>query len=786
MVGDIYMVLIWWGVLFLIGAAAYPITRNLFSSWFDRGYLFAKAVGLVIVSYIIWLGGSLKILPFTVGSAAAVTAVMFAVGLIIDKIIRVQGLAVDGNRPPENKNPASVNGKHVFFTYLFKELFFLLALGFWAWIKAHEPSIHGLEKFMDFGFTKSILNTTYLPGNGKIFPPPDIWYSGYTINYYYFGHLVMAILTRLSGIDLRYTFNLMLASLFAFTFTMSFSIGYQLLHLGGKGNWGDLGAKTKFFGGLLTAFLVTSAGNMQTIYAFTQGYSGDNVKPFWQLLWPIGQFWQDLPQGLSTYWYANATRFIPFTIHEFPSYSFVVSDVHGHVLSLPFVLLAIALIFAIFGVRGNKGDEGNPGDTLRFLFFGILLAVLFMTNVLDAPIYGGLLVILILFYRNTYPFFSLSWWENKAGQLLPVAVAGPAILPFLLNFKAFVSGVGVNCPPAKLANSKFGPILFETVDKCQHSPLWMMWLLWGFFWFCGVFLFVSAIRLKQNKKFKLNIQFTRVEWILGIFFVYCLGLIIFPEFFYFKDIYPSYFRSNTMFKLGYQAFIMFSIMSGYTIIKYLRLKILDFRLKILKTVFIILLIPQFFLVAIFPIFAVRSYFNSLIQYQGLDGLKWLRDQYPDDYEGIVWLDGQIVKNAPSAPTDLPIAPTPNPSSVAASDREPPVIVEADGDSYTDYARFSAFTGLPAVIGWPVHEWLWRGTYDIVGPRRTDVQTIYESRDVDATRTILQKYHVKYIIIGTLEQSKYKIDRVKIDLLAKPLFTGGQTVIYEVIPDASGS
>ena len=56
---------------------------------------------------------------------------------------------------------------------------------------------------------------------------------------------------------------------------------------------------------------------MQTIYAFTQGYDGDKVQPFWRLAWPIGDFIKRLPDGLNRYWYADATRFIPFTIHEF-------------------------------------------------------------------------------------------------------------------------------------------------------------------------------------------------------------------------------------------------------------------------------------------------------------------------------------------------------------------------------------------------------------------------------------------------------------------------------------
>ena len=45
-----------------------------------------------------------------------------------------------------------------------------------------------------------------------------------------------------------------------------------------------------------------------------------------------------------------------------------------------------------------------------------------------------------------------------------------------------------------------------------------------------------------------------------------MGLILLPEIVYVKDIYSGdYKRANTMFKLTYQAFIMFGICFGYII-----------------------------------------------------------------------------------------------------------------------------------------------------------------------------------------------------------------------------
>src|SRR5258706_5836921 len=511
---DFWIVLQWWGTVFLVGAAAYPLTRRLFKDWYDEGYLFAKAVGMAVITYLVYFGGVTHLVPFTQAAVWGALGVVFVGGI---------GLMYERDRGDKGDRGNKIQKALILFL---EELFFCIALLFWSWVKAHEPSIHGLEKFMDFGFTQSILDS-------RFFPAPDMWYAGLSINYYYFGHTVMAVLTRLSGIPLAQTFNLMLTTIFAFTLTMSFSIGLQLLRFGKR----TLTSIGQICGGLLTAFLVTLAGNMQTIYAFTRGYTGDAVVPFWTIAWNIQEFWQKLPEGLNRYWYANATRFIPYTIHEFPSYSFVVSDVHGHVLSIPFVLLAIALLIGLFGtsISSSKNHESRitNHDWIRIGFYGFLCGVLLMTNALDGPIYFGLFAIIYIVVHAKQSWKTIGLGIGVAG----VATAVTSI-PFLAHFKSFVTGVAVNCPPAIIANTHIGPLMFEGVEKCQHSPLWMWWLLWGFFVYCGLFLLLPLAKTRQ-----MNSKIDQWEMVLGICFVFSVILLIFPEFLYFKDIYPMHFRS---------------------------------------------------------------------------------------------------------------------------------------------------------------------------------------------------------------------------------------------------
>ena len=75
---------------------------------------------------------------------------------------------------------------------------------------------------MDFAFMSGAWRS-------ESFPPLDPWFAGGTINYYYFGHLTVAILTRLSGLPLAETFNLALALLFGLAALGAFGAAYNLV-----------------------------------------------------------------------------------------------------------------------------------------------------------------------------------------------------------------------------------------------------------------------------------------------------------------------------------------------------------------------------------------------------------------------------------------------------------------------------------------------------------------------------------------------------------------------------
>jgi len=687
MIADIFVVLRWWIVWLIAGWVAWPIGRKIFSDWEDQGYGLSKILGAGCVTWIVWILGILKIAPFT-----NVTVIFTALGLVVVGIILNKG----------NKEKVPVK------SIMAEEFLFLGSLFLWSFVKGHEPAINGLEKFMDFGFTKSILNGAY-------FPPKDMWFAGGNINYYYFGHLLMAVFTKVSGLDLGVAFNLMLCTIFALTSTMTWSLMRKLLS--------EFSERLKTFGTILTVTLMVFAGNLQTIYAFTKGYSGDTPPPFWQI-WSNFSNKIDFLAGWSSYWYPNATRFIPYSIHEFPSYSFVVSDVHGHVLDLPIALLCIGFLIVMF-------KNGKDAEWWKVVLYGMVVGWAFTTNALDGLIYLGL-----------WGWMRIIRLNKKI--LVEVALLAGAFLisvsPFVFHFKSFVSGLGVNCPPESMVNKNVGPLIFETTDKCQKSPFWMWLILWGFFWYCGIVLAL------QKKNEGLIEKYVLFPWI-----VFSLGLTIFPEFFYFKDIYPMHFRSNTMFKLGYQAYILMMLVSGYSITK-----LFGAKNDIKKWLFIGGLVPLLFLISIYPLFSIKSYFGkmSVENYKGLWGLAWISERFPDEKKTIEWLNTQ---------TKWP---------------EQPVVLEANGDSYTDSNKVSAFTGYPTLGGWLVHEWLWR-SYEQISARNDEVKIIYESKNIDETRSLINKYKVKYLIVGDFERQKFNVSEENISKIAKLVFEANSVKVYQV-------
>jgi len=86
----------------------------------------------------------------------------------------------------------------------------------------------------------------------------------------------------------------------------------------------------------------------------------------------------------------------------------------------------------------------------------------------------------------------------------------------------------------------------------------------------------------------------------------------------------------------------------------------------------------------------------------------------------------------------------------------PVIVEANQIEYHWGTRYTVYTGLPGVVGWNWHQRQQRTLtpHDWVYSRVEDVNSFYDTADLQEARDFLEKYKVSYIILGQLERAKY--------------------------------
>ena len=669
MFSDLTFIISWWFLIFILGLIFLPLTFTIFKKFWDKGYIFSKTISIITLTYLIFIGGVLKILTFTnLNLFLIITLILFSIFLFLKR-----------------KNNFSIFLKTIkenYKIFIFQEIIFLLVLVLWSFVRGFMPDIEGLEKYMDWGFINSALRSKFLP-------PQDMWFSGEIINYYYFGHLIFAVLTKLSTINSAITYNLSIATVCSLAFSSTFSIASNLVFLLSK----KINFKKIITAGLISALLLTFGGNLHSVYKIAQTDITDNSK--------LVLTKEAITKAIDDYWYPDATRFIGYdpdvkdkTIHEFPIYSFVVADLHGHMNDIPIVLFFMAFLLA------SSFYSSLLIDKLLIFISGFTLSIAYMTNAWDFAIYG-LLFAFFTFFLNLKNNPQSAIKKTFINGILTIACWFIFSLPFSLNFVPMGEGI-------KISDA--------------HSPFYQLFILYGGFWLIILPLLLLFL-IKKIKKKKLDLK-TSDFFVLAAIITATL-LIIIPELIYLKDIYIyEHRRANTMFKLVYQAFIMYALVSGYVLYNVrllLKPKWLNFLYGLLFTII-------FSIHLIYPYFAIKSFYGDLQNYKGLWGLNYLKNDFSDNFIAINWINKNISGQ--------------------------PVMLEAVGDSYTTFNQVSVATGLPTVEGWIVHEWLWRGGYDKPKLRQDDVENIYENEDLGRLKQLIQKYNIKYIFIGDKEREKY--------------------------------
>ena len=128
----------------------------------------------------------------------------------------------------------------------------------------------------------------------------------------------------------------------------------------------------------------------------------------------------------------------------------------------------------------------------------------------------------------------------------------------------------------------------------------------------------------------------------------------------------------------------------------------------------------------------------------------------------------------------------SPNEMAAAEwlADAPVGVMAEavsetGGSYTTYNIVSTFSGMPTILGWIGHEAQWRGGYEEIGSRQSDLRVLYSTSDWSQAESMINLYNIRYIVVGELEQQTYQVDETKFDENMIKVFDTSTVDIYEV-------
>lgn len=435
--------LVWWGALLLLGVVAWPLAWLVLRPLRDRGYLLSRTVGWLVAGWLLWVAASTGMLYNTVRNAWIAVGVLAGISLVI-AIWKRRELAAD----LRGLWPLLLAG----------EALFAAAFVGWLLVRMANPDLwqpwYGGEKFMEFAFLNGILRS-------PTFPPVDPHFAGGYVNYYYYGLYLVALLIKLTGIHAEVGFNLAIASLFALTALNAFAIAY---HAWGWGsaivrNRGEAegtesrpawraGLGAALLGPLFVAVIGNLDGAAQIVRQLADAprWQVQSVLPGLATLSAAASGVADVVRGtrdLPGYDFWGPSRVIPFTINEFPYWSFLYADLHPHLIGMPLTLLFLGLVATILSARAIYAPGAAWYRLLLLAAFGLVLGTLASVNLWELPTYFmlGVLAYMVGQFRWTG---RVSVVRTGIAALTYLACAYLFFRPFFHNYANIgASGIGL-------------------------------------------------------------------------------------------------------------------------------------------------------------------------------------------------------------------------------------------------------------------------------------------------------------------------------------------------------
>ncbi|MCB9077420.1 MAG: glycosyltransferase family 39 protein [Anaerolineaceae bacterium] len=469
--------LLWWLTILIIGLAALPAAFLLFNHLPDRGYGLSKSLGLLLVSYFVWMSSSLvgtRWLGNTFLTAAIALLLLIASGIFLFIKYRQALLTFLWERR---------------WLILVTEALFGLVYLIFVYLRILNPDLWhpwlGGEKMLEIGFLNAIVKSAAMP-------PYDPFFADGIINYYYYGLFLVGVLIKLTGIQPAIAFNLAVPTLAALTGISAFSLAGNLASAATAKTNVHLAMLRAIPAGILATFFIVFMGNIEGAAQFLRNLATVSLSDFETaipgvntlLLAGIGLLQVLGGEGIAAYNYWDPTRVIPETINEFPFFSFLFADLHPHMIGIPVTILFLGLAFNwIAAPTSNPTSAAKPHLSsiihpssftfpvlLRWLAIPFVLGAIAVINTWDLPTYLGLM--LATFVLARYRSLKAELTLGRVGLLLVtgflftgavLAVTYLLYIPFFINYQ----------PPAETG---LGLVTTKT-------PLGQHLRIWGFFIF---------------------------------------------------------------------------------------------------------------------------------------------------------------------------------------------------------------------------------------------------------------------------------------------------------------
>ncbi len=832
-------ILLWYTLITALGWLAFPLAHLVFSSLPDRGYAFSRVFGLLVWGYLYWLLGVLGVLNNDYGGLLFCFSVL-AAGSIWAFRKQGKSLLVTSLK---NHQQAII---HV-------ELLFALAFFAFALVRGFNPDITGTEKPMELAFINAVIRSPQ-------FPPFDPWMSGHAISYYYFGYVLVGMIAKSTLTSGGVAFNLALSLVFALSAVGAYGLLYNLLSHYRTTKQNKAKLQTNAWWAWLSPFYVLIVSNLEGILHFLHNrgifWHLDNAGNFVSAFWK----WVDIrnldkppaqpfaPLASKFWWWWQASRIIRDydlnhvdkgdVISEFPMFTYLLGDLHPHVLAMPFAFFAMALAMNLFFSRQDEHMRwlgmkfAIPGGF--FYFSAVSIGALAFLNTWDVPFYVALFVGAYTFSRVTAGGFH---WKRAAEEFIKLGIAFGVTslifyIPFFLGFSSqanaflpnliyITRGVHFWIIFAPFLVPMFAYLVYQwrrqrdsvILTDGMRSALWLILAAFAaLLLLVGIVAIASGITKPQSSLnsaiqrymslmaatswpsaildgFKLRLKNPGMMITLFVFFSFVFALLVRKG----KETMDD---GNTGTMNSSQRFVLLMMLLGGILVFVPEFVFLgDFFGYRINTIF------KFYYQAwlLWGVAAAYATVELVRQWKGVYSrlfqgglviLLGLTMVYP--YLGFIsktnafnpqsgWtLDGtafvtRTYSDESAAMNWLKRAPL-------------GVVAEAIGGSYTGFARMATNSGQPAVLGWVFHEIQWRGVSNETGIRSKDIADLYCTKDWAEAKRVLRKYRIRYVVVGDLERQAYQpntdacplgLQTEKFDRHLQQAFKQNNVVIYLV-------